>query len=156
MGEKMNTIELKLPLFTLRIGVFIVMFIWTLDKFVRPEHTSAVFQKFYLMPELSTSVSYLIGVIQGLIVLAFIAGFKKRLSYGAIFILHAVSTLSSYSQYLHPWDGGNILFFAAWPMLAALFALYRLRNYDTLLSIDFRMKGPDSRAPIQQETQSND
>lgn len=131
----MNANELKLPLLSLRLGVFAVMFIWTLDKFLRPEHTSAVFQKFYLTPALSISVSYAIGTIQALIVLAFVTGFKKRFSYATILILHAVSTLSSYSQYLHPWEGGNILFFAAWPMLAAIFALYRLRNYDTLFSI---------------------
>jgi len=128
--------KLKWPLFILRLGVFIVMFIWTLDKFVRPEHTSAVFQKFYLMPAFSNGISYLIGTIQALIVIGFVIGFKKRFTYGFILILHGVSTLSSYSQYFHPWDGPNILFFAAWPMLSSILALYMLRNYDKLLTVD--------------------
>lgn len=127
--------RLRLSLFILRLGVFIVMFIWTLDKFVRPEHTSAVFQKFYMMPALSHSSSYFIGMIQGLIVLGFLIGFKKKFTYGAILVLHTISTLSSFSQYLHPWDGPNILFFAAWPMLAATLALFLLREYDTTCTV---------------------
>ncbi|MBT6326748.1 MAG: hypothetical protein HOJ35_12335 [Bdellovibrionales bacterium] len=128
--------KLKWPLFILRVGIFIVMFIWTLDKFVRPEHTSAVFQKFYLMPALSNTISYFIGAIQSLVVFGFIIGFKKKFTYGTILILHSVSTLSSYSQYFHPWDGAGILFFAAWPMLASIIALYKLRSYDTLFAVN--------------------
>ena len=37
---------------------------------------------------------------------------------------------------LAPFTGGNIMFFAAWPMLAACFALYRLRDQDKLCAID--------------------
>jgi putative oxidoreductase len=126
--------KLKWPLFILRLGVFIVMFIWTLDKFVRPEHTSIVFQKFYMMPALSMEISYLIGTLQALIILGFILGVKKKLTYGTVLFLHGISTLSSYSQYFNPWEGGNILFFAAWPMLGSIIALYMLRNYDTLFT----------------------
>ena len=48
--------------------------------------------------------------------------------------MHTVSTLSSWRQYLDPFD--NLLFFAAWPMLAACIALYLLRDHDNLLSIN--------------------
>jgi len=50
--------------------------------------------------------------------------------------MHTVSTLSSYAQYLDPFN--NLLFFAAWPMLAACVALFLLRGHDTLLSWDAR------------------
>ena len=63
---------------------------------------------------------------------AFVAGFARRWSYGLVLLLHAVSTLSSWRQYLHPFEGASILFFAAWPMLAACLALYALRDSDTL------------------------
>jgi hypothetical protein len=46
-----------------------------------------------------------------------------------VLLLHAVSTFSSYRQYLDPFN--NLLFFAAWPMLAACFTLYTLRDLDT-------------------------
>lgn len=38
------------------------------------------------------------------------------------------------SQYLDPFN--NLLFFAAWPMLAACFAFYLLRELDTRLAVD--------------------
>ena len=37
-------------------------------------------------------------------------------------------------QYLDGFD--NLLVFSAWPMLAACFTLYLLREYDVLLSVD--------------------
>ena len=49
----MNTSEprrLPLALFFLRLSVFIVFFVWTVDKFVRPSHASTVYQKFYFLP----------------------------------------------------------------------------------------------------------
>ena len=50
--------------------------------------------------------------------------------------MHAGSTFSSWQQYLDPFN--HLLFFTAWPMLAACVALYVLRDQDTLLSIDGR------------------
>lgn len=46
--------KLTLSLFLLRLSVFIVMFMWTLDKFVRPSHASLVYETFYLAPVLVT------------------------------------------------------------------------------------------------------
>jgi putative oxidoreductase len=45
-----------------------------------------------------------------------------------------VSTLASFGKYVAPFEPHNLLFFAAWPMLAACIALYLLRDSDTLLS----------------------
>ena len=39
--------RLTTALLALRIGVFIVMFMWTLDKFVNSPHASRVFDNFY-------------------------------------------------------------------------------------------------------------
>ena len=64
----------------------------------------------------------------------FLAGAFKTWTYGLILILHAASTFSSYSQYLDAFN--NLLFFAAWPMLAACLALFLLREADTLLSVN--------------------
>jgi uncharacterized membrane protein YkgB len=127
-------ISVRLPraLFALRLGVFIVMFFWTLDKFVSPEHQAAVFENFYGLSGLGPGTFVLIGILQMIVVIAFVAGFAKRLSYGLVFLLHGISTLSSYAQYLDPFN--NLLFFAAWPMLAACFGLYYLRDHDTLMT----------------------
>lgn len=115
-------------LLALRLGVFIVMIFWTLDKFIQPEHTAQVYEHFYQIPGLSEAAFYVIGAVQLLIVTAFVLGWKKSFSYGLVLIMHAISTLSSWQQYLDPFN--NLLFFAAWPMLAACYALYSLRDLD--------------------------
>jgi putative oxidoreductase len=126
--------KLPLSLLLLRVGVFVVMFMWTLDKFVNPAHTAAVMKKFYFLEGLGTPLIYAMGALQMLLVLGFILGYKKTWTYGIVLVLHASSTLSSFGQYLDPWK--NLLFFAAWPMLAACIALYLLRDEDTLLALD--------------------
>ncbi|HEY5991809.1 MAG TPA: hypothetical protein VIU10_04455 [Candidatus Udaeobacter sp.] len=122
-------------LLVLRIMVFLVMLIWTIDKFVRPSHAASVYEHFYFLRGLGPATMYAIGVVELLILLGFVIGFAPRFTYGAVLLFHAVSTLSSFGQYLHPYEGPNILFFAAWPMLGACFALYYLRDLDTLWRI---------------------
>ena len=122
--------RVRLPLFLLRIGVFIVMLMWTLDKFIRPGHAAGIFKRFYGIEGISPTVFYVIGALELLLLVGFVTGTAKRYTYGLVLLLHAISTLSSYQQYLAPFD--NLLFFAAWPMLAACIALYLLRDLDTL------------------------
>jgi len=127
--------KLQLSLLFLRVTVFLVMFMWTIDKFVNPGHAAKVYESFYYMAGLESVVMYAIGAAEMVLLLLFLAGYKKTLTYGAILILHAVSTLSSFNQYLAPFEGPNLLFFAAWPMLAACFTLFFLRDQDKMLSL---------------------
>jgi len=125
--------RLPLALFLLRLGVFVVMALWTVDKFLNPEHTAGVWKTFYGVEGIATAASYAIGAVQAAVVLAFGAGLWKRASYGLVFLMHAVSTLSTVPRMLDPWS--NLLFFAAWPMLAAIAALYLLRDEDRLVTL---------------------
>ncbi len=61
-------------------------------------------------------------------------GLFKTWSYGIVLLMHGVTTLASWKQYLDAFD--NLLFFAAWPMFAACIALFLLRKHDTLLNVD--------------------
>ena len=119
-----QSLEQKFPwaLLALRVGIFIVMFVWALDKFVNPGHTAAVFEGFYGISGLSSTLAAVLGGLQVALCLAFIAGLWKTITYGLILIMHAVSTFSSFPQYLDAFN--NLLFFAAWPMLAACIALF--------------------------------
>lgn len=130
-----RSLEQKLPwaLLLLRVGIFIVMFVWALDKLVNPQHSAAVFAKFYGIDGLSEMLSYALGALQLILCGAFLAGLWKTITYGLIMVMHAVSTLSSMPQYIDAFN--NLLFFAAWPMLAACIALFILRDYDTRLSV---------------------
>ncbi len=124
-----------MALLVLRVTVFVVLLIWTIDKFVRPAHAGSVYEHFYFLPGMGPTVIYSVGVLELVILLGLAIGFAKRFTYGIILLLHAVSTFSSFHQYLHPFEGSNILFFAAWPMLGACFTLYCLRDLDTLWTV---------------------
>lgn len=67
-----------MSLLLLRVGVFIVMFIWTLDKFVRPEHAREVFENFYYISGVSSTTVYVIAAIEILIVIAFLIVTKRN------------------------------------------------------------------------------
>ena len=118
-------------LLALRLGVFIVMLIWTLDKFVNPGHAAAVFEKFHGLAGVGSAILIAVGSPSCCSSwpswLAIASAYLWRRA-GAARIL----TLSSYRQYLQPFD--NLLFVAAWPMLAARFAFYLLRDLDTRLT----------------------
>lgn len=124
--------DLAISLLLLRLGVAAVMVPWAVDKLIRPEHTAGVFKGFYMIPALSSEVAMALGILQLLIIVGFLAGFARTWTYGAILVMHGVSTFSSWKQYLSPYEGGNLLFFAAWPMLAACIALFLLRDRDVL------------------------
>ena len=125
--------KLRLSLLLLRLGVFIVMFMWTLDKFVNPDHAIGIYKQFYFLSGVPTGIMYALGAAEMVIILGFVVGFMKRWTYGIVLVLHAVSTLSSLGRYLDPWK--NLLFFAAWPMLAACVTLFLLRDEDTLYAV---------------------
>jgi putative oxidoreductase len=124
-----NRDRLEFSLLALRLTVFIVMLVWTLDKFLLPEHAAEVYERFYFLGGLGPAAVRAIGVAELALIVAFVLGVAKRWTYGAVLVLHGVSTLASFRQYLDPFD--NLLFFAAWPMLAACLTLYLLRDEDT-------------------------
>jgi putative oxidoreductase len=123
--------RVSLSLLVLRFGVFIVMFMWTLDKFVNPAHAMKVYAVFYFLKGLDATTMYVIAAVEMIIIIGFLLGYLKTLTYGAVLVFHAISTFSSYKQYLAPYADGHLMFFAAWPMLAASFALFYLRDKDT-------------------------
>ncbi len=102
--------KLQLSLLLLRVTVFVAILMWTIDKFVNPGHAARVYESFYYIADLESVVMYVIGTIEIIILLLFLAGYKKKYTYGAVLIFHAVSTLSSFKQYLAPFDGGTYYF----------------------------------------------
>ncbi len=135
-------LRLRIALLGLRLGVGVVFLFWALDKLLNPEHAAQVFAVFYRMPNAAQVLLAVLGIAQLALTAAFVLGVAKRFSYGAVLVLHAISTFSSYAKYLEPFS--SLLFFAAWPMLAACVALYLLRDYDTLATLG----GPRSPAKL--------
>ena len=127
---------LPLALLLMRLSIFLVMLMWTLDKFINVEHALRVYEHFYLLGFVGPGAMLALAVIELLVIFAFVAGAFKSVSYLLVLIWHAVSTLTPLMMYLTPFETGHLLFFAAWPMLAACLALYLLRDDDRLWSLN--------------------
>ena len=119
----------KKALWLLRLGLGLFFVLWGIDKIVAPGSTVKIFEMFYMMP-ISVSLAPMIGAIEIIFGLAFIAGVYKDRVYLLGVLLHGISTLASYRQYMDPF-GKNHLFLAAIPLLFAYVALYMMRDEDT-------------------------
>lgn len=129
--------RLRYPLFILRLATGLFFLQWGIEKLVKPETTASIFDHFYGL-NLALSVSQVLGGLEVLLALSILAGFKRRLVYGAAFVMHLGSTLSTWAQLTQPYSGNNHLFAAAIPLLAALWLLFRMADYDDWLSLDAR------------------
>jgi putative oxidoreductase len=127
--------RLRIGLAAIRIGVVLLFLPWIATKFISPEAIQGVFAKYYFVEQLPFAASYALGTVQALLVLGFLLGVFKFWTYGAVLVMHTVSTLSTWQQLLTPGEGPNILFWAAVPTLAAIFALFLVREKDTLLTL---------------------
>ena len=119
--------KLGLGLLGLRLSIALVFTMWALDKILVPEHAMKIFTGFYGLNS-SSSLLVALGITQLVFISIFIMGLWKNVTYLIVLVLHTGSTFSSFAKYLDPFN--NLLFFAAWPMLAACFALYLLRDHD--------------------------
>ena len=135
--------RLAISLLLLRLSLGLVMMVWAFDKILNPSHGAAVFASFYGLAGLGESLIPIIGIAQALLVVAFLLGFARTWTYGAVLLMHGATTLVSWSAYLQPLK--NILFFAAWPMLAGLITLFLLRHQDRIASLGERTGGRDNR-----------
>lgn len=126
--------ELEISLALIRLATAGFLLIWVADKLLNSTRAMQTFSKYYTeIPDGAAMLA--VGVIQLIIVVAFAAGLFKTLSYGAVTLMHAVSTFASYKVYMDPLARPNILFWAAVPVLAAMIALFVLRHRDRLWTL---------------------
>jgi putative oxidoreductase len=144
-------------LLLIRLGVFFVLFMWNMDKFLHPLQTSRIFAGFYNvggqdallgLSQLSYEFVYVMGTLQLALILAFLLGLAKRYVYGAVFLLHSVSTLAPWERFLSPFTSHTLLFLVSFTMLGGCFALYFLRSRDVLWTFSGRHWVSSLRDPI--------
>lgn len=126
--------KLRLPLFLTRLSIFYFLLPWQLMRFLKPESASGIAKKYYHVSGLSDSIGLIIGVLWMVLLIAFLAGFKKTISYGLVFALHAGAILLALPYYILGTESYNQLFLAAIPAAAAMGLLWCLRKEDTLFS----------------------
>ena len=129
-----GTREKRLPvaLFLLRLSVAIALGMWCAGKFINPTQTTRILSGFYSIRGVSFASAYGVGILQAILILAFLLGIAKRISYGLVLLSHIPAVLAPWAQYPHPYRSHVLLFLGAFPMLAACIAVYYLRDYDVL------------------------
>ena len=137
--------RLPLGLFVTRIVLGLFMLQWTLEKFILPKATTMIFDM-YLFIDLSANMPMILGGIELVIVIAFMLGAFRRVSYGLILLFNIISIGSTWQKLIDPYgliSGGqpNHLFTAGVVVLAASWLLYWLRDLDTKWSFDTKRSG---------------
>ncbi|PHR59323.1 MAG: hypothetical protein COA43_09315 [Robiginitomaculum sp.] len=122
--------KIPVSLFILRISIALFLAPWVVEKFTQPETTAKIFAHFYRVNDLPVMGSYVIGVLWALLLLAFVTGFKKRISYGLVMVLHGCVVLATWKHLLPFLESYNHLFLASIPALGAMITLYALRDLD--------------------------
>ena len=127
--------NLRLPLFLTRLSIFYFLLPWQLARFRDPEFSGRISEKYYHVGAIPQELGLAIGVLWMILLLAFVTGFAKRISYGLVFLLHAGAIIVTLPHYILYTASFNQLFLAAIPAAAAMGLLYLLRDHDTLLAI---------------------
>lgn len=127
--------NIKLPLFLTRLSIFYFLLPWQLMRFTKPDAVVGIAKKHYkfTLPE---SASLITGVLMMILLVAFLVGIKKRVTYGLVFVFHALGTLMTLPKLIIGLESFYILFLAAIPTTFAMLLLYCLRDEDTMFSLN--------------------
>ena len=129
--------KLRLPLFLTRLSIFYFMLPWQVMRFTNPEQINNIANTYYHQDAgVPAVLNTAIGVFWIVLLLAFVTGFKKRISYGLMFVLHTGAILLSIQAYIWGLESFRQIFLAALPAAAAMGLLYLLRDEDNFLTID--------------------
>ena len=137
--------KIEIALLIIRLSAAIFLGLWATLKFHRPEWTQNIFKGAYKLKEfgletLPPEVSYTIGGIQIIIVLAFALGLWRTWTYGLMMLMSAAGVLGSLSSYMTYFNYPKNLMLTSIPTLGALIALFILRDMDNLFSLSARRK----------------
>ena len=126
--------KLQWGLFSLRVGIAFIFLTWTIDKIFNYSHNSTMLSKYYFV-EISQPILLAIGIAELILILVFLAGKFKNVTYALILIFHLVTTIASAKKLFPPYEIHQLLYFGAIPMLAACICLYLNRDADTLFTL---------------------
>lgn len=130
--------KLGVPLLLTRLSIVAFLFPWVAMRFTTPEGSKGIAAKYYKVSNLPDVANLGIGVLWVILLLCVLVGFQRRISYGLVFLFHAVGTAFTIPYLIPGGENFNILFMAAIPTVMAMYLLYHLREHDTL-SLDAKL-----------------
>lgn len=131
--------QLRLPLFLTRLSIAVFLLPWILMRFIDGGSAAKGISKKYYFFEQPDILTTLIGVGWLVLLVAFLIGFKKKISYFLVFLIHAVGTAFSLRFMIPGTENFVPTFMAALPTLMAMFLLWKLRAEDTMLSLSGKL-----------------
>ncbi len=126
--------RLQVGLLALRLGIFSVFLVWTLDKIFNPAHNSGMIGHYYYI-DVPHTFLLILGIAELIFLALFLMGKFKTLTYGGVLLFHTVTTLASSPRLFPPYEIHQLLYFGSLPMLAACFCLFLMRESDTFLTL---------------------
>ncbi len=126
--------HLQISLLLIRLSLAAFLAVWALKKIVTPAAGQGIFEKFYMTTPSGTMI-LIVGALQLTLILAFALGAFKFWTYGAAMLMHGAGTLTTLGVLAQPFQSVNALFWAAVPTLAAMIALFLLRDRDRMFSV---------------------
>lgn len=128
-------------LLLIRITCGLFFFQWGVEKFLEPEMSASILERWYSVGVYQEVVTLLVGVFEILLALAIMTGTLRRLTYGIAALVKAKTCWAIAALLLFPFateSGGRLTTVAASvPVLGVLWFLYWARAWDTL-SLDAR------------------
>lgn len=122
--------KISISLLIIRLSIAAFFGVWSSLKFYRPEWFENVTRNFYGLEFATSQIATIVGIIQIVIVLTFVLGFKRGLSYAALVLMQATGVLASIPNLMNFTQYPNNLMWAAVPALGAATALFVMREYD--------------------------
>ena len=127
---------IKYALFITRLSVVVFLTPWVLMRFVASDSAKGIASKYYKISNMSDAVNTGVGILWVALLIAFLAGYQKRISYGLVLVFHTIGTAFTIPYLIPGTEKFNILFIAALPTISAMLLLYTLRERDTFLSLN--------------------
>ncbi len=95
--------RLNVALFIMRLSIGAFLFVWASLKFLRPEWMVNVFKGSYKQAWVTQDHAYIVGALQMLVVIIFLLGLWRTVTYLFITLMHGTGVISTLL-------GGNLLF----------------------------------------------
>jgi len=124
-------------LFLLRFSIGLLVFWWGVDKITNVEHAVQVSDAFYLGLLSHPAILPVLGGLQVLIALAYMAGFRRRWTDPVVLLINAGSMIGVWRSIVDPFghfmEGTNALFFPSLTVFAGCLVLIALRDEEGLV-----------------------
>ena len=134
--------RIEIALLIIRLTAAIFIGLWATLKFHHPEWQRNIFEGAYNISFLTITdnLSYFLGTVQIIIILAFVSGFMRTWTYGAMMLMSAAGVIGSLGSFMTYYNYPKNLMLTSIPTLGALIALFILRDMDNLFSLSGRKK----------------